>query len=357
MNRMIRKIAVVAAIAACISGAATAQQPAKVGFIYFGPVGDVGWTYQHDLGRQEMEKNLGSKVVVRTIPNTAEGVDGERVARELSNDGTKMIFAVGFGYMNQVLKVAAENKDKSYSTASAYLTAPNVGGYNVKWHEGGYLAGIVAGKATKSNIIGFVGAHPVPDVMWYLNGFIVGARSVNPKATVRSVFVGSWSDPPKETEAAAALMNIGADVMTHYTNSPAVVSAADARGVPSISFHSDMRKYAPKHYLTGVTHHWGDYYTQATSDALAGKWKGGLYFGGVKEGAVRLAPLGPQVPKDVVDLVAAKTKEIAAGKLNVFAGPLKDNAGQVRVAAGAALPDAELGKMTWFAEGIQNSSR
>ncbi len=356
MNLLLRRAAacLLTAIAPAIC---SAQAPAKVGFIYFGPVGDVGWTYQHDLGRKELEKNLGSKIVVRTVPNTLEGADGDRVARELSADGTKMIFAVGFGYMKAVLQIASENPDKCYATSSAYMTGPNASGYNAKWHEGGYLAGILAGKTTKSNNIGFVGAHPVPDVMWYLNAFVQGARSVNPKANVRAVFVGSWSDPPKETEAANALLNQGVDVMTHYTNSPAVVTAADGRGVPSISFHSDMRKYAPKHYLTGVTHHWGDFYTKMTTDALAGNCKGALYFGGIKEGNVKLAPLGPQVPKDVADLVAAKTKDIADGRLNVFTGPIKDNKGVVRVAAGSVLPPADLGKMDWFAEGISVGQR
>jgi len=335
-----------------LSLAAFAQQPAKVAFMYFGPVGEVGWTHQHDLGRQELEKNLGTKVVVRTVPDTAEGADSERVARELSAEGTRMIFAVSFGYMRPILKVAAENPDKAYTTASGHVTAPNVGGYNAKWHEGGYLAGLVAGKTTKSNTIGFVGAHPVPDVAWYLNGFVQGARSVNPKVTVRAVFVGSWSDPPKETEAAMSLINLGVDVMTHFTDTPAVVSAADARGVASISFHSDMRKFAPKRYLTGVTHHWGSYYTQVTNDALAGKWQGKLYFGGLKDGTIRMAPLGPQVPKEVADLVAVKTQEIAQGRLNVFAGPIKDTSGKLRVPAGAVLPEGELGKMDWFAEGV-----
>lgn len=329
-----------------------AESPAKVGFIYFGPVGGAGWTYQHDLGRQEMERALGSKVAVRTVPDTAEGPDGERVARELSGEGTKVTFAVGFGYMREILRVASENPDKCYATASAYMTAPNVSGYNAKWHEGGYLAGIVAGKTTKSNLIGFVGAHPAPDVMWYLNGFMQGVRSVNAKATVRAVFVNSWSDPPKEVAAANALLNQGVDVMTHYTNSPAVVSTADARNVASISFHSDMRKYAPKHYLTGVTHEWGDYYTKMVSEALAGRCKGGLYFGGIKEGNIKLAPVTSWVPKDVADLVNAKSKAIAEGQLNVFSGPIKDNQGQVKIPAGATLADAELGKMNWYAEGI-----
>jgi len=336
---------------------AQAESPTKVGFIYFGPVGAAGWTYQHDLGRQEMERAIGSKVSVRTVPDTAEGADGERVTRELSSEGTKVTFAVGFGYMREVLRVASENPEKCYATASGYMTAPNVSGYNAKWHEGGYLAGIVAAKTTKSNLIGFVGAYPVPDVMWYLNGFAHGARSVNSKATVRAVFVNSWSDPSKEVDATNALLNQGVDVMTHYTNSPAVVSTADARNVATISFHSDMRKYATKHYLTGVTHEWGGYYTKMVSEALAGHCKGALYFGGIKEGNIKLAPMTSWVPKDVAELVEAKRKDIENGRLNVFAGPIKDNQGVVKIPAGTTLADAELGKMNWFAEGIVVGSK
>jgi len=328
------------------------QAPVKVGLLYNGPIGDVGWTYQHDLGRQEMEKALGAKVSVRTVPNTSEGPDGARVARELTADGNKVVFAVGFGYMRDVLKLAAENPNTCYAVATGYLTAPNVSGYNARWEEGGYLAGIVAGKATKNNKIGFVGAHPIPVVNQYLNAFVLGARSVNPNATVRAVFVGSWSDPPKETDAANALLNQGVDVMTHYTNSPAVVITADARNVATISFHSDMRKYAPKQYLTGMTHHWGSYYTKAVSEALAGRCQTGLIVGGIKEGTIKLAPLSPQIPKDVVALVEAKTKDIADGRLKVFSGPIKDNKGVVRAAAGTSLSDADLGKMDWFADGI-----
>ncbi|MBS0343616.1 MAG: BMP family ABC transporter substrate-binding protein [Proteobacteria bacterium] len=338
------------------SGLAFAE-PAKVGFIYNGPIGDVGWTYQHDLGRQEMEKALGSKVAVRTIPNTSEGPDGARVARELTADGSKMVYAVGFGYMRDVLKLAAENPNTCYAVATGYMTAPNVSGYSANWHEGGYLAGIVAGRTTKTNAIGFVAAHPIPVVMSYVNAFAVGARSVNPNATIRVVFVGSWSDPPKESDAANALMNSGVDVMAHYTNFPAVMIAADARNIPSISFHSDMRKYAPKHYLTGVTHHWGTYYTKTTSEAIGGHCPSGLYVGGIKDGSIKLAPLSPSIPKDVAQIVEAKTREIADGRLNVFAGPLKDNKGVIRVQSGANLSDADVGKMDWFVDGVSVGQR
>ena len=329
-----------------------AGEPMKVAFVYLGPVGESGWTYQHDMSRRELEANLGSKIVVRTVPNVNEGPDSERVIRELSADGNKLIFCVSFGYMQPAMRVAAENPDKFYTTASGYLTAPNVGGYNAKWQEGGYLAGIIAAKTTKANVLGFVGALPVPDVVWDLNAFTLGARSVNPKIQVRTVFVNSWYDPAREREAAISLINAGADVLTHFTDTPSVVTAAEERGLPSISFHSDMSKFAPKHYLTGITHHWGDYYTQVTREVMAGTWKGSLYFGGLKEGVIRMAPFGPGVSKDVADLINARSREIAEGKLKVFAGPIKDQKGVMRVTAGASYPDADLGKMDWFVDGV-----
>ncbi len=345
--------------AACpfIVSPARAAEPLKVGFIYLGPVGDTGWTYQHDLGRIALEKNLGAKVAVRTVPNTQEGPDSERVARELSADGYKVIFAASFGYMKPVMNVAAENPTTAYLVASGYLTAKNFAGYNAKWHEGGYLAGIVAGKSTKSDSIGFVGPFNVPDVMWYLNAFTLGARSVNPKVTVRTIFVNSWYDPPRETEAANILMNQGVDTLAHFTDTPSVAIAAEARGVGVISFHSDMRRFAPKNYLTGLTHQWGDFYTKVVREVMAGTWKPGVYMGGVTDGVVRLAPMGPRVPRDVVELVQAKERDIASGKLNVFAGPIRDQSGAVRVVAGSAYPDADLGKMDWYVDGIVGGSR
>lgn len=354
-KRNFLRAALAAAIGPGVATAAHAAPPMKVGFIFLGPVGDVGWTHQHDLGRQAMQKALGSQVSVRAVANTTEA-DAERIARELSADGAKLVFAASFGFMRPVLRVAKANPDKFYDTASSYIVTPNAGGYNAKWYEGGYLAGIVAAKATRSNVIGFVGAFPVPDVVWDLNGFTLGARSVNPKAEVRTVFVNSWYDPPKEREAAIALINSGADVITHFTDTAAVVSAAEELGVPTISFHSDMSKYAPKHYLTGITHNWGDYYTKVVREVMAGTWKPRLYLGGLKEGVVKLAPFGASVPKDVIELVEARQRAIVSGKLNVFAGPIKDQKGVVRVKAGAAYPIAELGKMDWFVEGVTGAS-
>lgn len=356
MSVLVRKSFLAAVLAAVLSAglvaAAAAAEPLKVGFVFLGPVGDSGWTYQHDLGRRELEKNLGAQVSVRMVADTNEGPDSERVARELSSEGYKLIFGASFGYMKPMLTVAANNPGAAYLIASGYQTAKNFGGYNARWHEGGYLAGIVAGKTTKSDVIGFVGAHPVPDVMWYLNAFTLGARSVNPKAVVRVVFVNSWYDPPKEREAAVALMNQGADVLTHFTDTPAVSTAAEERGVGVISFHSDMRRFAPKNYLTGVTHNWGNFYTKVTREVMAGTWKPGLYLGGIADGVVKMAPMGPRVTKEVAELVQAKERDIVSGKLHVFGGPIKDKKGVLRVPAGTAVADADLGKMDWFVDGV-----
>lgn len=362
MSASVRKslfatIAAAAVLSAGLVAVAAAAEPLKVGFIFLGPVGDAGWTYQHDLGRRELEKNLGAQVSVRTVPDTNEGPDSERVARELSSDGYKLIFGASFGYMTPMLKVANDHPGTTYLIASGYQTAKNFGGYNARWQEGGYLAGIVAGKTTKSNVIGFVGAHPVPDVMWYLNAFTIGARSVNPKAVVRVVFVNTWNDPPKERDAAVVLMNQGADVLTHFTDSTAVSTAAEERGVGVISFHSDMRRSAPKNYLTGVTHNWGGFYTKVAREVMAGTWKPGLYLGGISDGVIKMAPMGPRVTQETADLVQAAERGIVSGKLHVFAGPIKDQKGVIRVPAGASVADADLGKMDWFVDGVSGGGQ
>ncbi len=358
---MKRRTVLTAMLAANVVGvpwsAARAADPLKVGFMYLGPVGDCGFAYQQDLGRQALEKHMGSRVSVRLVPNTNEGPDSERVARELSNEGYKLIIAASFGYMNPVMKVAKQHPDKFYQVASGYLSAKNFGGYNAKWHEGSYLAGLAAGKMTKSNIIGYVAPFPVPDVMWAVNAFTLAARSVNPKAQVRVIFVNSWYDPGKEREAALVLMNLNSDVITHFTDTPSAMQAAEEKGVWGISFHSDMSKYAPTKYLTGITHNWGNFFIQVAEDVMAGKQKGGFYFGGLKEGVVKMAPFGPGMPADVAALLRSKEQDIVSGKLNVFAGPIKDQAGTVRVAAGSVYPEAQLGKMDWFTEGVISGAK
>ncbi|MBS0320912.1 MAG: BMP family ABC transporter substrate-binding protein [Proteobacteria bacterium] len=356
---MIRRILPAAAVAAAALLAlpslaqAPAKAPLKIGFVYVSPLGDAGWTAQHDMGRREMEKALAGKVVTQYVENVPEGPDAERVIRELAQAGNQLIFTTSFGYMNPTLKVAAQFPNVHFEHATGYKTAPNVGIYNARYYEGRYLAGMVAGRMTKTNVAGYVAAFPIPEVVMGINAFARGMRAVNPKAEVKVVWTSSWYDPGKERQAADTLISQGADVLTHHTDSTAVVQAAEAKKVYAIAYHSDMAKYGPHAQLTAVTHHWGDYYTKRAEAQLAGTWKPDNVWGGIKDGFVSLAPFNPVVPKDVQDAVNKAKADMVAGKLAAFAGPIKDNEGKERLPAGKTLTDDELNKMNYYVEGVQ----
>lgn len=327
-------------------------EPTKIGFVYVSPIGDAGWTAQHDAGRKELEQALGDKIATTFVENVPEGADAERVIRDLATQGNKLIFTTSFGFMNPTLKVAEEFPDVKFEHATGYKTAANVATYNARFYEGRYLGGMVAGKSTKSNIIGYVGAFPIPEVLQGINAFTLGARAVNPKVQVRVVWVNSWYDPGKEREAANALIGQGADVLTHHTDSTAVVAAAEEKGKYAVAYHSDMSKFGPKAQLAAVTHHWGAYYTKRVQELLDGKWATGSVWMGMAEGAIKLEGINASVPKDVVDLVTAKGEEIRGGKFHPFAGPLKTNDGKTVVAKDATLTDEELNKMDFYVQGV-----
>jgi simple sugar transport system substrate-binding protein len=228
-----------------------------------------------------------------------------------------------------------------------------MGTYNARFYEARYLAGIVAGKMTKANVAGYVGAFPIPEVLQGINAFTLGMRSVNPKAETKVIWINSWYDPGKEREAANALIAQGADVVTHHTDSPAVVQAAQEKKVYAVGYHSDMSKHGPQAHLTAAIHLWGETYTMLTREVLEGKWKSRDIWGGIKDGMVDLAPLNPAVPKDAVELVAQKKEAIKSGKFHPFAGPVKDQKGVVKVAAGQSMSDKALGVMDYYVEGVQ----
>jgi basic membrane protein A and related proteins len=306
--------------AACFSLPLFAQktEPLKIGFVYVAPLGDAGWVRQHDEGRKAVQAALGDKVKTTYVENVAEGPDAERVIRDLVQQGNKLIFTPSFGYMEPTLKVAREFPDVKFESITGYKTAPNVATANARYYEGRYLAGIVAGRMTKSDVAGYVAGFPIPEVLQGINAFTLGMRSVNPKATVKVVWLGTWFDPARERDAALTLMNQEADVLAFHTGSTAVMSAAQERGKLAVAYHSDLRKIAPDAQLVAVTHHWGDYYTQRARAVLDGKWKSGNVWGGVKAGMVRVEGFGARVPKGVQDEVLARQKEIAAGKLRPF---------------------------------------
>jgi basic membrane protein A len=335
---------------ALTAGAASAQL--KVAFVYVTHVGDAGYTYQHHLGRMAMEKALGNKVKVTAVGPVKEGADSERVIRKLAATGHKLIFTTSFGFMNPTIKVAKRYKKVAFVHVSGYKRAKNVSTVFARLYEGRYLTGMIAGKMTKSNILGYVAAFPLPEVIRGINAFTLGARSVNPKAEVRVIWISSWFDPGKERQAAETLLAQGADVVTHHTDSTAIVQAAQARGKYAIAYHSDMSKNGKKAHLTAAVHLWGDYYTRVAKAVLAGKWKSGDLWGGIKDGMVALAPFGPSVPADVRKLVKAKEAEIRAGKFHPFQGPFKDQSGKVVVPAGKAMSDKAMLGMSYFVEGI-----
>ena len=356
MIRLTRCMTILAMAACAVAlappAAAQAKEPLKIGFVYVSPIGDAGWTFQHDTGRKEMEKALGGKVTTKYVESVPEGADAERVIRDLAQSGHGLIFTTSFGYMNPTLKVATAFPNVDFEHATGYKTAKNVGIYNARFYEGRYLAGIVAGKMSKSGVAGYVAAFPIPEVVMGINAFARGMRSVNPKSEVKVIWTNSWFDPGRESEASNTLISQGADVLTHHTDSTATVQTAEAKKVYAIAYHSDMSKYGPNAQLTAVTHHWGNYYTKVAQSVLDGKWQPDNVWGGIKDGMIKLAPFNKVVPVDVQALVMKAEGEIAAGKLNPFTGPMKTNDGKEVLAAGKTITDAELLKMDYYVEGV-----
>lgn len=352
-TRLIRQTLAAATAAASLwaAGPAAAQEPLKIGFVYVSPVGEAGWSWQQDLGRKYMEQQLGDKVKTQFVEDVPEGADAERVIRDLAQQGNKLIFTTSFGYMNPTIKVAKQFPDVKFVHSTGYKTAPNVATTNARFYQARYVAGILAGHKTQTGVVGYVGAYPIPEVLQGINAFTRGLRSVKPDATVRVIMVNSWFDPGKERDAALALLDQGADIVTHHTDSTAAVQAAEERGKWAIAYHSDMLKFGPHAQLAAVTHHWGPYFTHEAKAVLDGTWKSDQVWGGFKEGMVALEGFGPAVDDALKADLKAKEDAIANGSLNVFAAPIKTNEGKVVLADGA-LDDKGLNAMDYYVEGV-----
>lgn len=351
MSKIIPRGILTALAVVSVASASAYAAPLNVGFVYISPIGDAGWTTQHDMARKQLEKTFGAKITTKVVENVPEGADAERVIRDLAQQGSKLIFATSFGYMNPTLKVAKQFPDVKFVHLTGYKTTANVATANARFYEGRYLAGVLAGKMSKTGVAGYVGAVPIPEVLQGINAFTRGFRSVNPKGEVKVVWVNSWFDPGKERDAALTLMGQGADVVTHHTDSTAAVQAAEEKGKYAVAYHSDMKKYGPKAQIAAVTHHWEKYYAQQTQAVLDGKWKTSATWGGIKDGFVKLEGYGPMVPNNVKQFVQAKEKEMVAGTLTPFDAPVKDNEGKVRLDKGH-LSDEALNKMDYFVEGV-----
>jgi len=328
------------------------NEAVKAGFVYVSPITEAGWTRQHDEGRKAVEKALGNKVKTTFVADVPEGADAERVIRDLAQQGHQIIFTPSFGYMEPTLKVARDFPNVKFESVTGYKTAANVAASNARYYEGRYLAGIAAGRMTQTNVAGYVAGFPIPEVLQGINAFTLGMRSVNPKATVKVVWLNAWFDPPKEREAAMALFNQDVDVIAFHTGSTAVMAAAQERGKMAVAYHSDMRKIGPDAQIIAVTHEWGDYYTRRVKAVMNGSWTSGTVWGGVKEGMVRVGDFGPKVPRKVQDEVLAKQKKMGAGQLHPFTGPITDNEGRTVLTAGQQLSDEQILSMNFLVAGV-----
>jgi simple sugar transport system substrate-binding protein len=343
-----------AAPAPAASAPAAKPEPLKIAFAYVGPVGDGGWTFAHDNARKALEKEFGDKIVTSFVENVPESADAERVIRDMAGQGNKLIFGTTFGYMDPMLKVAADTKGVFFEHATGYKQSENMRTYDTRTYEGAYMAGVIAGKMTKSNVLGVVASVAIPEVLRNINAFTLGAQTSNPKIKTKVVWIGEWFNPPKETEAATSLINGGADILFQNTDSPAVLKTAQEKGKRAFGWDSDMSAYAPKAHLASSAINWAPYYIKATKDVLDGTWTGGgNSWWGVKEGAIDIVSIAEDVPAET----KAKIDEIKAGlkdgSFAIWKGPITDNTGKVQIKKDEVADDKFLGGLGFYVKGVE----
>jgi basic membrane protein A and related proteins len=340
--------------AAAASAAPAKAEPLKIAFAYVGPVGDGGWTFAHDNARKAVEKEFGDKVVTSFVEKVPEAADAERVFRDMAGQGNKLIFGTTFGYMEPMLKTAAELKDVKFEHATGYKQAENMRTYDSRTYEGAYMAGVIAGGMSKTGTLGVVGSIPIPEVIRNINSFTMGAQSINPKIRTKVVWVNEWFNPPKETEAAQSLINGGADVLFQNTDSSAVLQTAGKAKKYAFGWDSDMSAYSPEAHLASSVINWGPYYIKATRDALEGKWKGNeASWWGVKEGAIDIVSISDKVPADLKAKVDAVKAGLKDGSFVIWKGPLVGSDGKEILKAGEKADDKFLGGVKFYVKGVE----
>jgi simple sugar transport system substrate-binding protein len=328
-------------------------EPLKAAWVYVGPVGDAGWTFAHDQGRKAVEAHFGDKVVTTFVEKVPEGADAERVIRDLAQQGNKIIFATSFGFMEAMLKVAAEFPDVKFEHATGYKTADNMRIYDASFYQDTYMAGVIAGKMTKTNTLGFVGSFPIPEVLRNINAFMLGAQSVNPKVKMKVVWVNTWFDPPKESDAAQSLINQGADVLLQNTDSTAVLQTAEKNGKYAFGWDSDMSAFAPQAHLASAVVNWGPYYIKAIDEVMNGTWKVERTVWGVKEGLNDLIKIADVVPEDAKKRVEEIKAGLKDGSFEPFTGPIVDNTGKERLAKDQKADRAWKDSVDFFVKGVE----
>jgi len=328
-------------------------EPLKVGFAYVGPVGDAGWTFAHDKARKAVEAEFGAKVSTIFVEKVPEAADAERVFRDMTSQGVRLVFGTTFGYMEPMLKVAGDLKDVRFEHATGYKTADNLRTYDSRTYEGAYMVGVIAGGMTKSNVLGVVASIPIPEVIRNIDSFTLGAQSVNPKVTTRVVWVNKWFDPPKESEGAQALINDGADVLMQNTDSSAVLQTAEKASKMGFGWDSDMHQFGPHAHLASAVIDWSPYYKKAVKDVLDGTWKSEPTWWGVKEGAIDVASVSAQVPEALQKKLATVKAGLKDGSFSIWKGPIKNQAGKEVLAAGSVADDKFLHGINFYVKGVQ----
>ena len=336
-----------------VEAPAPKAEPLKIAFAYVGPVGDGGWSFAHDNGRKALEKEFGDKIVTKFVESVPESADAERVIREFATDGNKLIFGTTFGYMEPMIKVAADFKDVKFEHATGYKTAENMRTYDSRTYEGAYMAGVIAGAMTKTNTLGVVASVAIPEVIRNINSFTLGAQSSNPKVKTKVVWVNEWFNPPKETEAATSLINGGADILFQNTDSPAVLKTAEAKGKRAFGWDSDMTAYGPKAHLASAVINWGPYYIKTTQEVLDGKWTTGSSWWGVKEGAIDLVSIADDVPAATKAKIEEVKNGLKDGSLAIWKGPIMDNTGKEQIAKDTVADDKFLGGLNFYVKGVE----
>ncbi len=347
-----RALLATAASIAALPRAARAADPLKVAFVYTGPIGDLGYSYQWDQARLALDQALGPRIATRYVENVPEGPDCERVLRDLAGAGTGLIFSTSFGFMNSALKAARQFPGTKFEQGTGYKTVSNVAEVNIRWYEARAVCGTIAAMTSKSGICGYVAPYPIPEVIMGVNAFTIAARRVNPAFKVRLIWVNTWFDPGREADAAKSLIDQGADILATHTDSPAVMQTAQARGIHAFGQSSDQARFGPAAQLTAIVDHWDPYVIARTKAVLDGGWTTGSLWAGFRDGLLVLAPYGPAVTPPVRAAAEAVRTGIVSGAQHPFAGPVRDQAGTVRIAAGETAPDADLLRMSWFAEGV-----
>ena len=355
-RRTLLKTGAAAAALPLIGAPAFAQEKTKVGFIYLGPIGDYGWTWAHNKGREALDAALGDKVETIYVENVAEDASATPVIRDLAQQGCKLIFTTSYGYMDQTLEVAKEFPDVKFEHCTGFKRADNVATYNSRFHEGRAVLGTIAGMMSKSGTLGYLGSYKVPEVVLGVNSFLLAAQRKNPDAKLKLVFIDSWFDPPKEAAATETLLNLGADIVTTHTDSPAALQILEQRGLYGFGQGADMSTFAPNAHLTAIEDIWGPHYIKRAQAILDGTWESADMWDGMVDGTVVISPYNAKVPADV----AAEADKIKAGYMDgtfdIFTGPIYDQDGNLKVEEGKVMTLAELATIDWFVKGVESAA-